>query len=151
MRLVEVIAHQFQTIQTGILIFGALSILFFIKGRSQPSQFKQRESDRTDLDRILKQGPDTGQAKQKPKSAANTPPPPPLSLPGIRLNGAPHEILGVREDASESEVMRAYKDAIKRFHPDTIQGAAREQMQFYQDASARINEAKDQMIKKIRS
>ena len=147
MRFVEVIARHFQNIQTAILIFGALSILFFMKGRSKPSQFKQRESDRTDLDRILKQGPDTAQAKVRPKQ---TPPPRPLALPGVRLSGAPHEILGVPENANESEIMRAYKNAMKRFHPDTIQGAARDQIQFYQDASARINEAKDQMLKKIR-
>jgi DnaJ-domain-containing protein 1 len=149
MRFDEMIARHFQSIQTGILIFGALSALYLIKGRSQPSQFKQRESDRTDLDRILKQGPDSAQAKLRPKPSA--PPPPPLSLPGIRLTGAPHEILGISENASEAEVIRAYKDAIKRFHPDTIQGAARDQIQFYQDASARINEAKEQMLKKIRS
>ena len=47
--------------------------------------------------------------------------------------------------------MRAYKEAIKRFHPDRIQGQAQEQLQFYQQASAKLNEAKDEMLKKIRA
>ena len=46
--------------------------------------------------------------------------------------------------------MRAYKDAIKRFHPYRIQGQAEEQLRFYQEASAKINDAKNEMIKRVR-
>ncbi|NDF14652.1 J domain-containing protein, partial [bacterium] len=62
-----------------------------------------------------------------------------------------HEILGIRADADEAEVLRAYKEAIKRFHPDTIQGPAKDQLEFYQKASAAINNAKNLMIKNLRS
>jgi hypothetical protein len=145
----ETIARHFQSIQLGILVFAVISIGIFFRNRREPSKFRQREADRPDLDRILKQGPDSGQSKIAPKPRP-APAPPPLSLPGIRLNGAPHEILGVDENATEPEVMKAYKDAIKRFHPDTIQGEARDQLKFYQEASARINDAKNQMLKKLR-
>ncbi|NDG84976.1 MAG: hypothetical protein EBX52_08070 [Proteobacteria bacterium] len=149
MSFAETIARHFQNIQVGILVLGGFSLIYYFFNRREPSKFRQREADRPDLDRILKQGPDSAQAKIAPKPRP-APSPPPLSLPGIRLNGAPHEILGVKEDATESEIMRAYKDAIKRFHPDTIQGDARDQIKFYQEASARINDAKNQMIKRVR-
>ena len=132
------------------LVVGVVTALFMLKNREAPSQFRVREADRKDLDRILKQKGDLADAKlkQKQKPTVSTPP---LHLPGIRLVGESHEILGVSEDASEGEVMRAYKEAIKRFHPDRIQGQAQEQLQFYQQASAKLNEAKDEMLKKIRA
>jgi DnaJ-domain-containing protein 1 len=150
MSLTETVARHFQDIQLGILVFSVISIGIFFRARSEPSRFRQREADRPDLDRILKQGPDSGQSRG-PKKGGPSPAPPPLFLPGIRLNGAPHEVLGVDENATEPQVMKAYKEAIKRFHPDTIQGKAREQLKFYEDASARINDAKNEMLRKIRS
>lgn len=146
MLLLEWIAKNFEKTQIAILVFGGFIILTAIRNRNPKSQFRKREADRGDLDRILKQGPELGQAKMK----KNAPPTPPLSLPGIRLSGEAHEILGVRADASEIEVIQAYKEAIKRFHPDRIQGIDPTQLQFYQEASATLNQAKESMIKKIR-
>lgn len=137
------VADHFQTIQF-LIIIGAIAFAWLtFKAPNRGSQFKSREADRADLDK-LKSGPSIGDAKFRKE-------PPPLSLPGIRLSGDPHEILGVRPDASEEDVMKAYKEAIKRYHPDKIQGQAQDQIQFYQSASAKINEAKDAMLKKIRS
>ena len=119
------------------------------KDREQGSQFRVREADRKDLNQIL--GKNTGTlADAKLNRKAETPKAPPLALPGMRLSGESHEILGIAEDANEAEIMRAYKEAIKRFHPDRIHGQAKEQIQFYQEASAKLNQAKDQMLKKIR-
>ena len=150
--ILELIAKNFQHIQMGILIFGALLILVYLRNKSTPSQFKNREANRKDLDQLWKRGEDLSQSRlvdKKPQSRPATPPPPPLALPGLRMNGAPHEILGIAENATEAEVMKAYKEVIKRYHPDTIQGAAQDQILFYQEASARINEAKNVLIKKI--
>jgi DnaJ-domain-containing protein 1 len=145
-RILESIGGNFTRIQAVILAFGILSVLYYMNNKGKESGFRKREADREDLGKFRTHGPDSGEAKVRKKSPA----PPPLSLPGIRLTGEPHEVLGVRENADEGEIMRAYKDAIKRFHPDTIQGSAKDQMQFYQEASARINDAKNAMIKKIR-
>ena len=150
----ELIAKNFQRIQVGILFFGALLILVYLRNKSTPSQFKNREANRKDLDQLWKRGEDLSQSRlvgKKPQSKPATPPPPPLALPGLRMNGAPHEILGIAENATEAEIMKAYKEAIKRFHPDTIQGAAKDQIQFYQEASARINEAKNLLIKNLQN
>ena len=46
--------------------------------------------------------------------------------------------------------MRAYKEKIKQFHPDRIQGQAREQIRFYEEASAKLNEAKELMLTELK-
>ncbi len=148
MFILETIVRHFERIQFGFIALAAIAVFFFLLNRKPVSGFKVREADRDDLERLLKKGNDLGNSRIQRK---NTPtPPPPLQLPGIRLTGEPHEILGVRADATEEEILKAYKDAIKRFHPDTIQGPAQEQLEFYQRASAAINTAKNLMIKKSR-
>ena len=139
------IADHFQIIQVLIVVFVIGFGVISFRDRGRGSQFKVREADRADLDRI-KSGPSIADAKFATAAKKS----PPLSLPGIRLDGLPHEILGVEPDADEVEVMRAYKEAIKRYHPDRIQGQAKDQLKFYQDASAKLNDAKELMIKKLR-
>jgi DnaJ-domain-containing protein 1 len=127
-----------------MFLFSIALIYLLLRDKQSGSHFRKREADRSDLDRILNQGPDLAQAKIKKA----TPPPRPLALPGVTLAGEPHEILGVPENADETTIQKAYKEAIKRYHPDRIQGLPPDQMRFYQDASARITEAKNAMIKK---
>lgn len=140
------VADHFQQMQFVILGIIVGAVWMNVRGREERSSFKTREADRSDLNRIQRNGPSLADAKLKKKS----PPVAPLSLPGINLSGEPHEILGVDISANESEIMRAYKDKIKMFHPDRIQGQAREQIQFYEEASAKINRAKEAMIEQIR-
>jgi len=148
MTIPELVAHYFVKIQFVIFIVGIFFCIRILRSAQTGSQFRVREADRTDLNK-LREGPDLAQAKLTPKKSS-APPVPPLALPGIRLSGEPHEILGIEEDANEVEIMKAYKDAIKRFHPDRIQGQAKEQIQFYEQASAKLNEAKDKMLKAVR-
>jgi hypothetical protein len=145
----QYIVQNFERIQIGLILLVLAAVFFYLFYRRPVSNFKAREADREDLRQILQNGRDLGSNKLSRNRP--TPPPPPLSLPGIRLSGEPHEILGIRPDADETEVIRAYKEAIKRFHPDTIQGPAKDQLEFYQKASAAINNAKNLMIKKLRS
>ena len=140
------VALHFEKLQIFILVGGVLLAFIMIKGGSNPSQFKVREADRKDLDQILKNKSDLANAKLTRRK--NEPPPIPLNLPGIRLSGENHEILGVSENDTDTEIMAAYRDAIKRFHPDKIQGQAKEQMKFYEEASVILNRAKEQMLKK---
>jgi DnaJ-class molecular chaperone len=140
------VAEHFEKMQI-ILIVVAIFVGFFtMRSRDQNSKFKVREADRDDLNR-LQQGEKLADAKLNRRQ---TPPPRPLALPGLQMHGEPHEILGIRENATELEVMKAYKEAIKQYHPDRIQGQAKEQMQFYQAASAQINQAKEKMLAKLR-
>ncbi len=149
MSIPELVSQHFVKIQWVVLIAGIIFCFRILKGAHPKSQFKVREADRADAIRT-KGGPDLAQAKLN-QSKQKAPPPPPLGLPGMRMVGEPHEILGIAEDASEAEIMKAYKEAIKRFHPDRIQGQAQEQLKFYQEASSKLNSAKEEMLKRIRS
>lgn len=140
--------ETFQKSQYLIIAIVLIGAWFGFRSRDPKTQFKKREADRTDLNR-LRTGDDLAKAKISRATRAE-PKAPPLSLPGIRLHGAPHEILGIHENATESEVMRAYKEAIKLYHPDRIQGQAQEQMKFYQEASAQLNQAKEAMLHKLK-
>ena len=44
------------------------------------------------------------------------------------MNGNPYEILGVNENASEDEIKKAYREQVKKWHPDRYQGDPREKM-----------------------
>ena len=140
------IAAHFEKLQIFLMIAVLIIGYFSMRSREENSKFKVREADRTDLDR-LKQGENLAEAKIERRQK---PSPHLLGLPGIQMNGEPHEILGIRADASEFEIMKAYKEVIKQYHPDRIQGQAQEQMQFYQEASAKINQAKEIMLQKLR-
>ena len=57
----------------------------------------------------------------------------------------PYEVLGVPEGASEEEIKRAYKELVKKYHPDKYQDnplsdLAEEKLQ-------EINEAYDMLMK----
>lgn len=139
------VADHFDKLQ---YLFLGLVIIFAwtsLRSRQEQSRFKTREANRTDLDKLMKTERDLANAKMHRRQTA-----PPLSLPGINLVGEAHEILGVDEHAGEPEIMRAYKEKIKLFHPDRIQGQAREQIKFYEEASAKINRAKESMIANLK-
>lgn len=132
------VADHFALVQISFLAIVVLAGWNALRSNQKQTSFRSREAERSDLDRLNKIESSIGKK------------PTPLALPGITLTGKPHEILGVAETANESEIMRAYKERIKLFHPDRIQGEAKNQMRFYQDASAKINEAKEAMIAEIR-
>lgn len=37
-----------------------------------------------------------------------------------KSNETPYEILGVRKDASKKDIQKAYKNAVKKYHPDKV-------------------------------
>lgn len=143
--MVKWIADHFMQFQIAFVIM-VLLIWRIMKSGPSETGFKSREANRKDLDQLLKDKSSSAQSKIKKKS-----PTPILGLPGITLNGEPHEILGVARNAAETEILRAYKEKIKLFHPDRIQGQAREQIRFYEEASAKINQAKETMLQKLKN
>lgn len=132
------IADHFAQIQ-GMLLIGFIILGYFTWKKSNPgSKFKVRESDQPLSNRI------------KENIAPTKKNEPPKFLPGVRLHGEPHEVLGIREGADEVEVNRAFKELMKKYHPDKIQSVAPDQQKFYQDAATQINRAKEKMIDSIR-
>lgn len=75
----------------------------------------------------------TGNKKEEkpvPKKAKPVPSGPP-----------PHEVLGVRADASEEEIRRAYQDKMRQYHPDRVASAAPELQALAEKRSKEINAA----------
>jgi DnaJ-domain-containing protein 1 len=109
----EQLREYFYLSQIGI---GALFVAagwFFLRSREGASKFRVREAD-------LKT-PGGGRSGKKGLAEARmTPAGKILGLPGIRLEGTPFEILGISENASAETVQRAYKDLMKRYHPDRV-------------------------------
>lgn len=107
-------------IQIGILL-GIFFLVWRGARKNSESRFRYREADR------------------KPNKTAKKR----LLLEGIRLNGTPWEILGVSRDASAREIQRAYREMMKRYHPDKIGHEATE-------IAAALNRAKEEMLKALR-
>lgn len=115
-------------------------ILF--RPRTPDSGFRLREADRPRPGAgggpSPAGGPDLGASKMKRAA--------PLSLPGIRIDGLPHEILGVRPQASPQEIQRAYRELMKRYHPDKVGAPGTREWQDAQAIAEAINRAKDEML-----
>jgi hypothetical protein len=150
----EQLRSWFYLVHGGI---GALVIFALIwrKQRDTPSGFRVRESD---LKRQMKQAIGTKPALGHLSQAENDPlaqaryakKAAPLKLAGISIHGEPHEILGVRHDASEAEIRAAYRDRMKQYHPDRIGRPGSREWQDAQGIAEAINIAKEKMLSSIR-
>lgn len=124
---------------------------WWIRNREQPSGFRLRESDR-----LRAPGPshpvlgasasgkpqppegDLGTHRMRPRK--------PLQLSGISLSGEPHEILGVVPGASPSEIQKAYRDLMKRYHPDMVGRPGSREWTDAQKIAEAINQAKEALL-----
>jgi DnaJ-domain-containing protein 1 len=132
---------HFGLVQVGI---SAAFILFWLVARNRAeseSRFKVREADRN-----LK-----FERGEKAAAAANEPTKKePLQLSGIVKDGAPHEVLGISALASESEIQKAYKEKMKRYHPDSLgRPGTREWTEGTSIAEA-INRARASMLERLK-
>ncbi len=57
----------------------------------------------------------------------------------------PYEVLGVSENASEEEIKRAYKELVKKYHPDKYQNNPLSELA--EEKLQEINEAYDMLMK----
>ncbi len=60
------------------------------------------------------------QWQQRPRPTGPTGPPPPVEEAEEAWN--PHRVLGLERDASREQIARAYREQIKRYHPDRVSG-----------------------------
>jgi len=109
----EEIKQWFYAAEAGILGLFVLGIWYLRRGSAQ-SSFASREADQ-----LGKRSPGMD---RKPDLLAHSriEKKKPLALPGIRLDGPPHEILGVSANATVEEIQRAYREKMKQYHPDKI-------------------------------
>lgn len=75
----------------------------------------------------------------------------PLALEGIRIDGPPHEVLGVPVGATEEQIQKAYRERMKRYHPDKVGRPGTREWQDAQKIAEAINLAKNELLKRLRS
>jgi len=119
-----------------------LGVLFYFRGRQSESAFGSREADR------LKPKAPTGAGKGQDHlaNARLRPKAEPLRLAGIRIDGPSHEILGVARGASAADVQKAWRELMKRYHPDAIGRPGSREWTDSQKIAEAINRAKDEML-----
>jgi DnaJ-domain-containing protein 1 len=136
-----------------LLGFGAMAFL----SRSQRSGFRISEAERLDLLRRAREAARAGGviALEGPKGPSGRAPangdrpggaPEPLRLTGIRIDGAPHEILGVAARSTPAQVQKAYRDLMKRYHPDKIGRPGTREWRDAQRIAEALNQAKDALL-----
>lgn len=64
---------------------------------------------------------------------------------------SPHDILGVRPDASKEEILRAYKSAIKKYHPDKVSHLGEDFSKLANEKFLEIQNAYDAMMEKYKT
>lgn len=140
LKLQELIQKNFFPIQI-LLGLGFTLAWMYLFPRANRTQFKVRESDR--LSPTQKpQGARLEDSRIQPQ-APYTPP----LLAGIRIQGLPHEILGVEPHATVKEIQTAYYELMKAYHPDRIGKPGSREWKDAQLIASAINDAKEKMIK----
>lgn len=135
------ISEHFALVQIGI---SALFITIYLRSRNREereSRFKLREADR---DLKFPRGPEATRAANTPLKKD------PLQLTGIVIDGAPHEVLGISALANKEEIQKAYKQRMKRYHPDQIgRPGTREWKEATKIAEA-LNRARNEMLERLK-
>lgn len=114
-------------------------IVLWIRSRRTPSGFKEPSDE---LPKKKKPAPTAGKATSSVRSSG------PAQLTGIRIDGAPHEVLGVAIDAPPEQVQQAYRELMKRYHPDKLGRPGTPQWKEGQRIAEALNHARDRLIKK---
>lgn len=136
------IRTHFLQLQIGVGFFLLLVGWVFFRPKRPESGFRVREADlRKEEKPSGPRGPDRlAQARiQRP-----------LQLSGIRLQGPPHEVLGVRVDATESEIQTAYRELIKRYHPDKVGPPDSREWKDAQKIAETLTQARAAMLARFR-
>lgn len=130
--------------------FGGIVIaaVYWLNQRETPSGFRVREADlKRDLKSAIGKKPQlSGSAEDPLANARYAKKAEPLRLSGISVQGEPHQILGVRPQATEQEIRTAYRELMKQYHPDRIGRPGSREWQDAQGIAEAINVAKEKML-----
>ena len=127
------------------LAFGAviLGLIYLATRGKRGSGFRVRESDKKPAKPPKSQKSDDSLANARIRKTE------PLKLPGIRIEGEPHEILGLSRAANANEVQNAYRELMKRYHPDVVGRQGTREWSDAQKIAEALNHARSKMLAEI--
>lgn len=137
----EWLVEHFWILNAGFVLGLILLLLRGFQKSENQSRFRVREADRNLKFPRGKDAQTLGDAKMKRAA-------PPLTLDGISIHGAPHEILGISAHAGEAEIQKAFRERMKRYHPDKIARPGTPQWQEAQRIAEALNRARAEMLAK---
>jgi len=76
---------------------------------------------------------------------APAPPPPPSTARGGNARWDPHAVLGVRPGASRDELTAAYRERMKQYHPDRVNGLGEELQRLAHEKTLEIQRAYEEL------
>ncbi len=136
--------------ELGLAVMGFALFSYMVrKNRENPSGFrddiwdktpagKRKQEDKVDQKIRLEHMPlSSDEPEEKPK--AQTPP---------NFRGKPHQVLGVGPQASEQEILSAYRYWIKRYHPDRVTHLGAKYVEQARRRAEQLNAARDFLVKK---
>ncbi len=114
-------------------------IYYLIRYGTLPSFFskQQRPFQKTSENKFNHSGrmnQNTGSNEKKKNSEQN-------------ISKTPYEILGIRPNASKKEIMAAYKEAVKKYHPDKVSHLGDEFSNLANEKFIEIRQAYDTLMK----
>lgn len=87
-------------------------------------------------------------APPRPPPKATAPPPPrPKPKPAAPPKPAPHAVLGVKPDATVSEIRAAYREKAMEYHPDRVASLAPEFKKMAEQRMRDINNAYEELLR----
>lgn len=135
--------------QIGIGLGFMLLFWIFARPKEPESGFRVRESDSPSRGKPNEAEPQPSLADARMKTAAKSEAAP-LRLTGIRLDLPPHELLGVHPDATQETIQKAYRELMKRYHPDKIGRPGSQEWTDAQKIAEAFNRARAEMLKTAR-
>jgi hypothetical protein len=118
-----------------LIRYGKLPNFFFKKNGPFNQPFNQKTTSFTSNKKTDQNSrPNSGQANQQKTSSGPIP-------------KTPHEILGIGPNASKKEIQTAYKDAIKKYHPDKLSHLGEEFSNLANEKFLEIQTAYDTLMK----
>lgn len=128
-----------------LLLVGGVVWLIRARSAAERSGFKTTEAERLAKDHAQKAAKQSksGDALAQARASVKRP----LQIEGLSLSGAPHEILGVKPNASRDEIQQAYRTLMKRYHPDQVGRPGSREWEDAQAIARALTDARDALLK----